>query len=288
MNSVNLLSELDDLLCAWWMIELRDERYLPLLEALKGATADTQLKNKIWMYSALLDSHLLNLNIFGLLKSGSFYQAWCALEQLEILLSRIDENKACLDGNFGQRFLSNAVGSWQALFPYKIFFSSREIIKKLSCSICEKPRSVLQGCGHRKGKLYAGEICYDVAEDFELITWDVVSNPVRKSSVPFSSEGDQHNYTMLKAVLQVVTSPRHQFRAYITGTPLKKHTGVHSPSSVCPCMRSIRHYDDCCMPRPTIETNHINLVFHLPMQACVSDLQVVTESAETCPSSQES
>jgi hypothetical protein len=275
MSSADLLSELGDLLCAWWMIELHDERYLPLLEARKAATDDSQLKNKIWMYSALLESHLLNLKVFDLLKFGSFYQAWCALEQLEILLASICGNKEYLDGDFGQTFLSNAVSSWQTLFPYKMFFSSREIIKKLSCSICERPRSVLKGCGHRKGKVYAGEICYDVAEEFEFITWDVVSNPVRKSSVPFSSEGDQYTYTILKTVLQVVTTPRHQFSAYITGTPLNRHTGIHSPSFVCPCMRSIRNYEDCCMHRPTIETNHINLVFHLPLQVCVSDLQIV-------------
>jgi hypothetical protein len=275
MSSVDLLSELDELLRAWWMVELHDERYLSSLETLKAATDDSQLKNKIWMYSALLESHLINLNIFDLLKSGKFYPAWCALEQLEILLASIGGNKEHLVGDFGQSFLNNAVSSWQTLFPYRIFFSSREIIKKLSCSICDRPRSVLQSCIHRKGKLYDGEICSDVVEDYESITWDVVSNPVRKSSVPFSREGDHHTYTVLKAVLQVVTSPRHQFRAYITGTPLSTHTGVHSPSFTCPCMRSIRSYEDCCLPQPTIETNHINLVFQLPLQACVSELQVV-------------
>jgi hypothetical protein len=275
MSSVDLLSELDELLRAWWMVELHDERYLSSLETSKAVTDDSQLKNKIWMYSALLESHLINLNIFDLLKSGKFYPAWCALEQLEILLASNGGNKEHLEGDFGQSFLSNSVSSWQTLFPYKIFFSSREIIKKLSCSICDRPRSVLQSCVHRKGKLYDGEICSDVVEDYESITWDVVSNPVCKSSVPFSREGDHHTYTVLEAVLQVVTSPRHQFKAYITGTPLSRHTGVNSPSFTCPCMRSIRSYEDCCLPQPTIETNHINLVFQLPLQACVSELHVV-------------
>lgn len=277
MNSVDLLSELDELLRAWWRVEHHDERYLSSLKTLKAATDDGQLKNKIWMYSALLESHLLNLSIFDLLKSGNFYPAWCALEQLEILLASIRGNKEHLDGDFDQSFLSNAVSSWQTLYPYRIFFSSREIIKSLSCSICDRPRSVLQSCGHRKGKLYEGEMCSDVVNEYEAITWDIVSNPVRKSSVPFSGEGDHYDYSVLKAVLQVVTSPRHQFRAYTTGTPLSRHTGVHSPSFTCPCLRSIRSYEDCCLALPTIETNHINLVFHSPMQACVSDLELAEE-----------
>jgi hypothetical protein len=282
MSSADLLQELRDLLKHSWNVKSHHERYFPLLETLKAETNDSQLKNRIWLYSALLESHMLYLNVFELLKSGNFYPAWCDLEKLEISLAAIGGNKEHLDDDFGQSFLNNAVSTWQTLFPYRLFFSSREIFKKIRCSICERPRSVLQGCGHRKGKLYSGEYCSDVIEDFELIGFDAVSNPVRKSSVPFSPDGDQYDYTLLRSVLKVVTTPRHQFSAYVTGTPLIGHTGVNSPSFACPCMRSVRNYEDCCLPLLTIETNHINLVFHLPMQACATGLPVVTCEIQPC------
>jgi hypothetical protein len=272
MNSVELLSELDTLLREWWRVVPRDEHYLPSLKALKATTDDSQVKNKTWVFSTLLEGHLLHVEIFELLKSESFYQAWCKLERLEILLADVRGNQEHVDGDFGQIFLNNAVISWQALYPYKLFFSSREIIKKISCSICQSPRSVLLNCRHRKGKLYAGEVCHDVVEDWELITYDAVSNPVVKASVPFSSDGDHYDYTALKSALQVVTTPRHWFRTSKVGVPVAKHTGVHSPSLPCPCMRSIRNYEDCCMLLPTIEADHIILDVLTPRQVTASGL----------------
>ncbi|MCO7572022.1 hypothetical protein NJH78_18720 [Pseudomonas chlororaphis] len=272
MSQVDLLSELDSLLREWWCVERQHEHYLPTLEALKVSSDDDQMKNKIWVRSTLLEGHLQYLNIFNLLKAESFYEGWCQLERLEILLANLRLNKEHVDGDYGQRFLTNAVNSWQALYPYRIFFSSREIIKKLSCSICNRPRSILQGCGHRKHKLYAGEICHDMVEEFEFISYDMVSNPVVKASVPLSMEGDHYDYTVLKAALQVVTSPGHQFHAYKSGIPSSAHTGVYAPSSPCPCMRSIKNYEDCCLRLSTLEADHINLEFYSPMKVSAGGL----------------
>ncbi|CAI9000906.1 SecC motif-containing protein [Pseudomonas sp. IT-P74] len=272
MSSANILPEVEKLLSDWWGVSSQHEYYLALLSNLKKATDDNKVKNHAWVYSTLLEGHFLYLEIFGLLAAEEFYQAWCKLERLEILLANLRSNREYVNGDFGQSFLNNAVNSWQLLYPYKLFFSSREIIKKMSCSICHTPRSVLQGCRHRRGKLYAGELCNDVVEDFELITYDLVSNPVIKASVPFNSEIDHYDYSALRAALQIVETPREWFSAFKQGIPLAKHTGVHSPTFPCPCMRSIRNYEDCCMALPTTETDHIIFDVLSPRRPILSKL----------------
>ena len=265
MSSVDLLSELDSLLREWWRVEHQHEHYLPTLEALKASSGDDQMKNNIWVRSTLLECHLRHLQIFDLLKAESFYEAWCQLERLEIQLADIRTNKEHVEADFGQRFLANAVGSWQALYPYRIFFSSREIIKKITCSICGSPRSIIKGCRHRKLKLYGGEICYDVVKEFEPITWDVVSNPVCKSSVLFHPDGDRYEYAHIRAALKLVATPRQWFMFYRVDVPFARHTGIHSPSSPCPCLRSIKNYEACCMTKRWLHTDHIFMDFLTPM-----------------------
>ncbi|SDS63541.1 hypothetical protein ACP3TY_06140 [Pseudomonas rustica] len=269
MNGADLLLELDTLLKQWWYVGLQDERHLSSLETLKATTDDGVIKNKIWVYSTLLKCHLLHEEIFNLLKSESFYPAWCKLENLEILLANVRGNHEHVERDYGQAFLTNAVNSWQMLYPYKVFSSSREIIKKMSCSICESPRSVLQSCKHRRGKLYAGEFCQDVVEDFELITYDLVANPVVKAAVPFRHDGDHYDYSLLRAGLQVVTTARHWFSVSKLGVPVAKHTGVHSPSFPCPCRRSLRKYEDCCLPLSMIEHDHFIIDVLTPRRASV-------------------
>ena len=97
------------------------------------------------------------------------------------------------------------VCNWQALFPYKIFGSSREIIKEVKCSVCNTTRSFINDCGHVKNKLYNGVLCFDEVIDFELITYDIVSNPVNKCSV-FSNDGDHYNYSTLISVVKYIQS----------------------------------------------------------------------------------
>lgn len=267
-----MLPEVGALLREWWYISLHHEHYLTELTDFKKTVDNIDFKNRAWVYTTLLEGHFLYLNIFTLLKSEDFYQAWCKLEKLEILLASLRNNPEYVDSDFGQSFLNNAVNSWQQLYPYRLFFSSREIIKKMSCSICHSPRSVLQGCRHRRGKLYAGEISLDLVEDFELISYDLVSNPVFKASVPFPSEGDHYDYSALRAALRIVETPRQWFSTVKIGIPVAKHTGVHSPYFPCPCMRSIKNYEDCCMPLPTTETDHFIFDVLSPRRPILSKL----------------
>lgn len=257
MTSIDLLSKIEKLLSEWWIISHQHECHLAELDEFKAATENSEVKNRAWARTTALQAHLLYLEIFSHLKAEDFYRAWCQLERLEILLSELRNNQEHISGDCGQSYLLNAVDTWQTLYPYKLFTSSCQIIKKMSCSICKTPRSVLKGCRHRKGKLYTGEICYDEINDFDLIAFDIVSNPVIKTAVLRRPEADYYDYSLLKAALRIATTPRDCFTAWKIDIPLAKHTGVYSPTSTCPCMRSIRNYEDCCMSRPTVETNHI-------------------------------
>ncbi|EIX2028980.1 TPA: SecC motif-containing protein, partial [Enterobacter hormaechei subsp. steigerwaltii] len=157
------------------------------------------------------------------------------------------------------------VCNWQALFPYKIFGSSREIIKEVKCSVCNTTRSFINDCGHVKNKLYNGVLCFDEVIDFELITYDIVSNPVNKCSVFFSNDGDHYNYSTLISVVKYIQSPHQIFNITTWRFKAKEHDGVLSPENICPCGDSLKKYADCCLPRNGIYKKHIDIWFPFPL-----------------------
>ena len=71
------------------------------------------------------------------------------------------------------------------LFPKLIFSSVGGIIKKSECSICHQdPNS----CDHLRGRLYMGEICYNIISKFDLEEVSFVDNPANKHCRIMTSE----------------------------------------------------------------------------------------------------
>lgn len=221
--------------------------------------------NKLWIYKTLLQSHKLYIDIFDMLKNQKYYDSWFNLEQLEINLLYIDRNKEYLTEDFGFNFLFRMTKCWQALFPYRIFMSSREIIKEMRCSICNKKISLIGGCKHRKGKLYNGKLCYHIVTDFELITFDVVDNPVNKYSVFDHHDDNREYFPVLNYVLSYMLTPHQEFSVNVFERKLMDHNGIYSPEYPCPCKRSMKKYSDCCLDKKFICVKHLDINFPLPL-----------------------
>ena len=223
--------------------------------------------NRLFLYKTILQAHLKYIQVINLLTRGDFYEAWVELERIEIDLIHIKENNEYLPeiNLYGVNFLARMVCNWQALFPYKLFGSSREIIKEVKCSVCNTTRGFINDCGHVKNKLYNGVLCFDEVTDFELISYDVVSNPVNKYSVFFSSDGDNYNYSTLINVVKYIQSPHQIFNISTWKYKAKEHDGVLSPENICPCGDSFKKYADCCLSRNGIYYKQIDIWFPLPL-----------------------
>lgn len=254
----------------WMSINQADNVVLDYLtaELIKSQSMNmNDESNKIFLYKKTLLAHLKYIQVISFLKKGDFYDAWVELERIEIDLIHIKENKEYLPELkfYGVNFLARMVCNWQALFPYNIFGSSREIIKEVKCSVCNTTRSFINDCGHVKNKLYNGVLCFDEVIDFEIITYDVVSNPVNKFSVFFSSNGDRNNYSILSNVVKYIQSPHQIFSVTSWKYKSKDHNGVISPDNICPCGSSFKKYADCCLPHNGIYNKHIDIWFPLPL-----------------------
>lgn len=262
MNIPNILKE-------WYKINQPDKNILSYINSklIEHQQENNHLANTFFVYKEIYQSHLNYVTTFNLLKKHDFYNAWCLLETIEIALVTIKDNIEYIDnaGEFGIDFLTNMVRNWQALFPYKIFFSSRELIKELKCSICNQKRHLINDCGHVKGRVYNGVLCVDIVVDFEIITYDIVSNPVNKYSVPFSSDGDNHSYSELKFVLNYIKSEHQIFFVKKGMLKYKNHNGVSSPTYRCPCNSSFKSYEECCLSKKYLYIPHIAIDFPLPL-----------------------
>jgi len=256
-------------LLSWMSISHDDDSILDYLETelIKSQSLNQNAdSNRIYLEKRILTAHLRYLDVISFLKENSFYEAWVELERIEIDLMVIKDNKDFIPeiSHYGINFLARMVRNWQNLFPYKIFGSSRELIKEVRCSVCNQTRSFIDDCGHVKNKIYNGNLCYDEVVDFEIITYDVVSNPVNKFSVFFASDGDHNNYSHLISVIKYIESPHQIFQVLTWKYKTQEHTGVISPESMCPC-GNFKKYANCCLKYDFICGKHIHIWFPLPL-----------------------
>lgn len=153
-----------------------------------AVTANDQTAAKeIWCLQEALRAQTLFLTAFDLMKDESFYNAWCALEQAELALSRLEHHHRQDWPTFHLDFIHGYIPKWQALFPYKLFLSPEYLKHEEKCSICgtvvTSPR--IQ-CGHEVGEIYDGDMCCRLVSDAEVLAVAFVENPVQKYSVPFA------------------------------------------------------------------------------------------------------
>lgn len=208
------------------------------------------------------------VNAFSEMKAGSYYEAWCTLERVEINAMSLRKNQFLALDKFGLDKVENLTASFQGLFPYKIFMSPEFLHKHVECSVCGDVLSPWSDCEHEKGRVYRGVECIHIVKKAEFIGSAFVEKPVQKYSVPMRQDEngqtyDHYDYSVVKFVTDRLQSPFHGWTATWEKAlhPHKFFEHV-SHSAGCPC-DSGRKYEGCCLQREGVIRPHLEVWFEV-------------------------
>jgi hypothetical protein len=224
----------------------------------KRGTNDPAALNALWSIEAFAQAMALYVDAFRKMKSGEHYEAWRALEQVEITLASGARNLFMpeLQPLIAERAATTAL--WQSLFPYRFFFSPGMIKQDWACSICGKKSTPIDPCGHITGRVYAGEFCSRLVKKVELLEISIVTEPVQKYSVLFP-KGKTYNYDLVDVVLGQLKAP---FDRWGGEWGYKRHDHSLFPDvdldARCPCGSDLR-YSECCRPNSGVRLKHFTL-----------------------------
>ena len=243
------------------------ERFLVELKQQAIQCGDQGAAKNIWCIEQALKAQNLYIRAFQNLRDGQFYKAWRDYEQTELTLGFLEPHETTTWSDFHLHFIREYVAKWQALFPYKIFMSPEILKLEKVCSVCMKPVSPRNPCGHRVGEIYDGEMCCRVVKRAEVLAVAFVEKPAQKYSVPFFSDPetgeirDHYNYEILKYAISALRSPFDNWEAIWTTKrqPHSKfcHIGRNNP---CPC-DSGKKYKKYCLREEGILRPHLEFRF---------------------------
>lgn len=169
------------------------------------------------------------------LKNQKYKDAWCSFDHVDIELSYLETNFdiAQNDDKYHMVFIGRMIKEYQKLFPYCHFFSRESVIKAEKCSICGKPISIRNPCGHKAGKLYMGELCLREVVDIEFKALCIVTDPFDKYTY-VQIPDQEYEYGMLEALMTEIDDPYDEF--YIeTVKVLKPEYKNIGRNALCPC-----------------------------------------------------
>lgn len=224
---------------------------------------DNDLANEGWIYESSLWCIRSYIKVFNLLRAGRYYDAWCLLEQIEIRFATLFRNNEWIDlEETGLRRISQMVGQWQSLYPYKLFLSPGFVCKKKVCSICGEQITLRKRCLHRKGYLYNGQMCAHSLQDMSVKEISIVTYPVQKYSV---LSPETQNYKQLKYVIDRVAKPFDFWESELTKKAYPRHRfNLTSPEDDCPC-QSGREFRICCYDKDEVVLPHLSIGFEKPI-----------------------
>lgn len=239
-----------------------------LVSVKEGAVAsgNQSLASAIWCIQRIAEAQDYYLTALKLCKRGAFYGGWCELEKAEIRLTWLRRHFVDSEDKFGVRVLCDRIPKIQSLFPYRLFFSPGLLIKKAKCSICDEVISPRKSCGHRRFKLYDGEMCGRVIVECEALEVSIVERPVQKYSVAFPQGLGSYNYGLVDYLMKGIASPwsdwevevQKRRRAKPDYDPQRyRGLGRNHP---CAC-GSGRKFKKCCLDNMTEEYEHSLFLF---------------------------
>lgn len=204
---------------------------------------DEQRANDIWRIEVIIDIWRMYLDAYEKLTLKKEHEdAWNLFAQIEIAISSLRKHFD-LQGRYKIELIETSTREFQKLFPYRMFTSRESVIKESKCSICGKIRSLRRPCGHKKGELYFGEMCYRIITDVELLAIAMVKNPVDKYTVIHLADSS-YDYKLLDSFIDQMDDPFMQWR--VSKIPVKnpKFNNV-GRNETCPCGSGIK-YKKCC------------------------------------------
>lgn len=262
-----------------------DALLISSIEALKDAAvaAGSQTKaTACWKAETIASVQRGFSDAFEMLRVGDFYNAWCRLERCEIDLLNLERHHAPdRDDRHRIQYIARMVVQWQSLFPYAMFLSPEILKKKVICGICGSVVLPRINCGHRKGGIYDGRLCTHQVVEVEFLSISLVTNPVQKYSVAFTSDEngktlDHYNYGNVKFVADRVISPWHDWRTRKMTRGLTVAEVAHIPlSAPCPCS-SGEDFGNCCAGKETVVVPHLQVDFLIPPPADLPSVELLS------------
>jgi hypothetical protein len=239
----------------------------------RAVECEEQEKAKlIWCYEQIFRIQNSYLSAFYDMKANNCYGAWCSLERVEIDLHFLEQHYSLEadDDQYKLQFIKKHSEQFQLLFPYKLFMSPAFLELEKKCSICGRPVSIRNPCGHQVGEIYDGEMCGREITKGDLLEISMVTDPVQKYSIPFlvdpetGEQTDHYDYTLVQYVISGLRRPfdawdmrwtkvRHPHSRYV-------HVGRNDD---CPC-NSGKKYKNCCLQEPGVLRPHLEIRFSVP------------------------
>jgi hypothetical protein len=225
------------------------------------------LAKRIWCLEQILRVQNYYLNAFARLKESHFYESWCLFEQAEIALLRLRPHFTEAANQYQLQFIRRHIPRYQSLYPYRLFMSPEIIYKKKLCSICDKPVSVRQPCGHQVGEIYGGEMCGRQVTEATFTCMAMVESPTQKYSVVFpqareeGGKSDGFEYPILEYLIKRLEDPFHAWNVSWT-TRRHPHWRFRNVEETAPCpCGSSRPYRDCCLSEAGVLRPHCEFLF---------------------------
>lgn len=230
---------------------------LPSLEEIKqclselkqeAVNIDDQVTAKaIWCLETVSQIQEYFLSAFSCLKAGDYQEAWNQLAHCESQIRSIDKHLTEGPQEFGIEHARGHTRQLQELYLLEWGFSPGLIKKEVHCSICDTRLTLRNGCGHKNGEIYDGELCVGVVKQAEILHISLVKNPAQKFTVIFPNGNDDLRLGPIKLIGQTLNSPWDSW-SYHKETrrrhhPLFKDLGRNDR---CPC-NSGQKYKKCCL-----------------------------------------
>ena len=255
----------------------------------EAVAANNQIEAKnLWIIEQIITIHKTFAEAFTLLRSNLFYEAWCALERIEIDLGSLKKHFPYDTSIYKLFFVEKAVRNIQVVYPYRLFGSTEMIKKEKKCSVCDKVVSIRNPCGHIVGEIYDGEQCHRVVTQVDFLGLALVENPFNKFSVMFLTDPktgvktDHYQYDTVKYLLSVISDPYENWDLEISKryAPHSEYNKVGRNDS-CPC-GSTNKYKKCCLLKQGVEYLHYEFLVEHPKSGSLflkyegSDLNLTT------------
>ena len=218
--------------------EIEKERLLAIEEM------DEEKANYCWCLRQIFTIQHGYLCAYDYLRNKNYADAWTKLDHIDMEIGFLEENFYINPQNdkYHISFIGHIIKEYQKLFPYLHFFSRENVIKGEKCSICGRPISFRNNCGHKPGKLYMGEMCLREVTDMEFKAMAIVTDPFDKYSY-VSIPDKEYDYGMLEWLMSYVKSPYDDFFVE-TKKEKKPEYRTVGRNELCPC-GSGKKYKKC-------------------------------------------
>ena len=219
-----------------------------------------ELAKEYWIIQQILEANKYYINSFENIKKSEYYKGWCNLEKAELRIHFVSSHYEITSNEFNINFIDDQIKKYQSIFPYKVFFSTELLEKKIQCSICDAIITPRKRCEHIQGEIYNGEMCCRRITDGEFLGLAVVENSVAFRTSEKGEQEDHYDYSLLKYLIPRLKSPFEFWNV-----ELSKRRHPHSNfnflgrNDKCPC-GSGKKYKKCCLPESGVLMPHAEFI----------------------------